>query len=139
MKFDKVLMNSAYLWAEMSKCERGQVGCVITKDNRILSTGYNGTISGADNCCEDLSNGKLVTKGIVLHAEQNALMFALREGISTKGATLYCTHAPCVMCAKLIAQAGIAEVVFHRQYRSTEGLELLASVNVTIRQIENII
>lgn len=137
MKFDRVLMNSAYLWSEMSACKRRQVGCVVAKDSRILSTGYNGTISDTDNCCEDQTNGKLVTKDTVLHAEQNALMFALKEGISTKDATLYCTDAPCVMCAKLIAQAGITEVVFHRQYHNTEGLSLLALANIKVRQLEN--
>ena len=137
MKFDEVLMSSAYLWSEMSACKRRQVGCVIAKDSRILSTGYNGTISGTANCCEDLVNDIPVTKGTVLHAEQNALMFALKEGISTKGATLYCTDAPCVMCSKLIAQAGITEVVFHRQYHNTEGLSLLALANIKVRQIKN--
>lgn len=129
-------MQSAYLWSEMSTCRRRQVGCVIAKDSRILSTGYNGTISGTDNCCEQLIDDILVTNDTVVHAEQNALMFALKEGVSTKDTTLYCTDAPCTMCAKLIAQAGIIEVVFHRPYHNTSGLDLLTHVGIKVRQIK---
>ena len=153
---DNVLMKTALLWAKESSCKRLKVGAVIAKDTRIISTGYNGTISGEDNCCEDSipclchvnSAGVMYTmpepdcnmcKGLgevtetketVLHAEQNALMFALRNGISTVGTTMYVTHAPCGDCAKLIAQAGIVKVVYNNLYRSTVGLELLEKVGV---------
>ena len=152
-KFDSALMDSAFIWANLSSCVRRQVGCVIAKDSRILATGYNGTISGTDNCCEYLwcttcsmdydqcscaeDCGQTVskTKDNVLHAEQNALMFALKHGISTRGATVYCTDAPCVMCAKLLTQAGIVKVFYNRKYRSTEGIDLLNSVGIKTQQL----
>ena len=152
-KFHGVLMDSAFLWANLSTCNRRQVGCVITKDARILATGYNGTISGMDNCCEykwctncdlEFDNcecvvylGDTKTKDTVLHAEQNALMFALKQGISTKNATLYCTDAPCVTCSKLIAQAGITKVYYNREYNDSNGINLLTSVGVEVKQLEN--
>ena len=131
-KFDDVLMDSAFLWSRLSTCNRRKVGCVIAKDSRILSTGYNGTLSGMDNCCEDTNNN---TKDSVLHAEQNALMFSLKNGICTQGATLYCTDAPCSTCAKLIAQSGIMKVFYSRDYRDTSGLDLLAQAGIITQKL----
>jgi len=178
-KFHDVLMDSAFLWADLSTCNRRKVGCVIAKDSRILATGYNGTISGMDNCCEEIDRitvqpcpkcegtrkteqivclksrnsentefctlckgtgtkkvTKFKTKDSVLHAEQNALMFALKNGISTNNTTLYCTDAPCVICAKLIAQAGITQVFYNRTYRDTKGIDLLLAAKVSVQQLE---
>ena len=158
---DNVILQTALLWANESKCSRLKVGAVIAKDTRIISTGYNGTIAGTDNTCEEVVQvecthcsglsvpaahrsrekchhcvkGKMhttVTLPSVLHAEQNALMFALRNGTSTVGATMYVTHSPCTDCAKLIAQAGITRVVYLNKYRSDDGVELLKSVGVVV-------
>ena len=157
-----VLMKTALLWAGNSSCSRLQVGAVIAKDTRIISTGYNGTISGMSNCCEDThtclcrtNNAGVVykeaeddcnickgygiistTKGEVLHAEQNALMFALRNGTSTVGASMYVTHSPCATCAKLIAQSGISHVYYAEAYRDPCGIDLLKRANITVQYLE---
>ena len=120
------MMATAEVWAKESKCERRKVGCVISKDSRIVSTGYNGNPSGMPNCCESDGN----TMETVLHAEQNALMFAAKEGISTKGCTLYVTLSPCLTCATLIIQAGITKVIYKEEYRDTKGIKLLNSMKV---------
>ena len=129
---DKTLLKTAFLFAEESYCNRLKVGAVIAKDTRIISTGYNGTISGMDNCCEDKDDR---TKRTVLHAEQNALMFALRNGTSTLGTTMYITHSPCEDCAKLIAQSGIAKVIYSEDYRDLNGVKFLQEANVKVEQL----
>ena len=106
MKWQLYYAEIANITANLSTANRLKVGCVITKDNRILSIGYNGTPSGWSNECEE--NGK--TKPEVLHAEANALMKLCRSTESSDGAALYVTHYPCIDCAKLIYQAGIKEV-----------------------------
>jgi len=103
--------------ALLSTAKKLQVGCVIVRDNRILSIGYNGTPSGWDNCCEE--NGK--TKPEVLHAEANALMKLCSSTESSLRATLFVTHTPCIECAKLIYQAGISQVYYINQYDATKG------------------
>ena len=113
--------------AKLSSAIKLQVGCVIVKDNRILSVGYNGTPSGWDNECEEVikwPNGDikfLTTKTEVLHAEANALMKLCQSTESSKGATLFVTHTPCIECAKLIYQAGISQVYYINQYDATKG------------------
>ena len=103
--------------ALLSSAKKLQVGCVIVRDNRILSIGYNGTPSGWDNCCEE--NGK--TKPEVLHAEANALMKLCSSTESSLRATLFVTHTPCIECAKLIYQAGISQVYYINEYTATKG------------------
>jgi len=103
--------------ALLSSAKKLQVGCVIVRDNRILSIGYNGTPSGWDNCCEE--NGK--TKPEVLHAEANALMKLCSSTESSLRATLFVTHTPCIECAKLIYQAGISQVYYINEYNATKG------------------
>ena len=101
--------------ALLSKAKKLQVGCVIVRDNRILSIGYNGTPSGWDNCCEE--NGK--TKPEVLHAEANAITKLAKSNESGDGASIFVTHSPCIECAKLIYQSGIATVYYKNNYRDT--------------------
>lgn len=103
--------------ALLSSAKKLQVGCVIVRDNRILSIGYNGTPSGWDNCCEE--DGK--TKPEVLHAEANALMKLCSSTESSLRATLFVTHTPCIECAKLIYQAGISQVYYINEYNATKG------------------
>lgn len=113
--------------AKLSSAIRLKVGCVIVKDNRILSIGYNGTPSGWDNECEteihhhELGLSSLVTKPEVLHAEANALMKLCKSTESSEGATLFVTHFPCIECAKLIYQAGISRVYYINEYNASKG------------------
>lgn len=126
-KFVKYFATIAEETAKLSSAIKLQVGCVIVKDNRILSVGYNGTPSGWDNECEEVikwPNGDikfLTTKPEVLHAEANALMKLCQSTESSKGATLFVTHTPCIECAKLIYQAGISQVYYINQYDATKG------------------
>lgn len=126
-KFIKYFAKIAEETAKLSSAIKLQVGCVIVKDNRILSVGYNGTPSGWDNECEEVikwPNGDikfLTTKPEVLHAEANALMKLCQSTESSEGATLFVTHTPCIECAKLIYQAGISQVYYINQYDATKG------------------
>lgn len=128
---NNLMMKVAWLFAEQSYCKRRQVGAVLVKDNRILATGYNGTIAGRSNDCEDGD----VTLQEVLHAEQNVIAFAARNGISMEGCTLYVTTNPCQDCAKMLVQSGIKEVIYEDIYRDLKGLELLTSNGVVLERI----
>lgn len=131
-RYDKVMLETAILFSNLSYCEKKKVGAVIAKDGRILATGYNGTVSGFDNQCEtyDSINDKLVTSPFVIHAEQNVLMFCAKHGIATDGTTMYITLSPCETCAKLIVQAGIKRVVFLELYKNTDGILFLQQAGV---------
>lgn len=125
-------LRMAHIWAENSYCKRRQVGALIVKDKMIISDGYNGTPSEFENICED-TNG--LTKPYVLHAEANAITKIARSSNNSDGATLYVTDAPCIECSKLIIQAGIKRVIFARQYRLTDGLELLKRAGIELINI----
>ncbi len=127
-------LRMARIWAENSYCQRRKVGALIVKDKMIISDGYNGTPSGFENICED-ENG--LTKPYVLHAEANAITKIARSGNNSDGATLYVTDAPCIECSKLIIQAGIRRVIYSRQYRLTDGLELLRRAHIEVVYIPN--
>lgn len=114
--------------SQESYCERLQVGCLIVKSGNIISFGYNGTPSGFPNVCE----ANNVTFEYVLHAESNAITKACKSPISTDGATMYCTHACCVHCAKLIIQSGITTFVYIEDYRDRSGLELLIAAGLDV-------
>lgn len=105
------------------------MGALIVKDRMIISDGYNGTPAGFENVCE---NELGQTKSYVLHAEANAITKVAKSNNSSEGATLYVTDAPCMECAKLIIQAGIKRVVYSKEYRNTEGLELLERAGIEI-------
>lgn len=124
-------MQTAINASKLSYCNRLKVGAVIVKANNILSFSYNGTPQGHPNQCEEC--GK--TKPEVLHAESNAILKCSREGLSTMGSTLYCTHSPCIECSKLIVQAGIKEVYYINHYRSKEGLDFLHKSNIFTNQL----
>ena len=129
---DKRYMRMAMIWAENSYCTRRQVGAIMVKDQRIISDGYNGTPSGFENICED-ENHK--TKPYVLHAEANAITKIARSGNNSDGATLYVTDSPCIECAKLIIQAGIKRVIYGREYRLTDGIDLLRRAGIEVEQV----
>ena len=124
-------MEAAGVYGNLSTATRLKVGCVIVKDKRIISIGYNGMPSGWDNNCEH--EGK--TKPEVLHAETNAIAKLARSSESGDGAELYCTHAPCMDCAKLIYQSGISMVYFSESYKSNAGVEFLKQSGVGVIRI----
>lgn len=128
-------MDCAERFAQLSSAKRAQVGAIIVKDNRIISIGYNGMPSGWDNCCEDENNK---SKPEVLHAETNAIAKVARSSESCKDATLFCTHEPCLDCAKLIYQSGISHVIYKNSYMSDKGsgLEFLEKSDCCIEQLE---
>ncbi|MCI6838980.1 MAG: dCMP deaminase family protein [Prevotella sp.] len=128
-KLDMRYLRMARIWAENSYCQRRQVGALVVKNKMIISDGYNGTPSGFENVCEDDDN---VTKPYVLHAEANAITKLARSSNNSDGATLYVTDAPCIECAKLIIQAGIKRVVFAKQYRLHDGIDLLERANIQV-------
>ena len=126
---DHRYLRMALIWAENSYCIRRQVGALIVKDKMIISDGFNGTPSGFENMCED-EDGNTIP--YVLHAEANAITKIARSGHNSDGATLYVTDEPCIECSKLIIQAGIRRVVYAREYRLHEGLDLLKRANVEV-------
>lgn len=136
IELDKRYLRMAKIWSENSYCKRRQVGALIVKNKMIISDGYNGTPSGFENVCEDENN---VTYPYVLHAEANAITKIARSNNNSEGATLYVTDSPCIECAKLIIQAGIKRVVYSRQYRLDDGIQLLkkAGIEVVFLEIEN--
>ena len=129
---DKRYLRMARIWAENSYCKRRQVGALIVKDKMIISDGYNGTPSGCENVCEDENN---VTKSYVLHAEANALTKIARSGNNSDGATMYVTDEPCIECAKLIIQSGICRVIYARDYRLHDGVELLKRAGIVVKHL----
>lgn len=138
MKYHNLYQSIARECAKMSHAKKLQVGAILVKDGRILSTGWNGMPSGWDNNCEDSvtemtgwcsahRDGEnpncticypLKTKPEVLHAEQNAILKLTQSTDSSSGATIYITHQPCISCAKLIYGAGIIEVIYENGYDS---------------------
>ena len=135
-------MQTAQTFAELSHARRLKVGCIIVKDDRIISIGYNGMPAGWDNNCEHemkWPNGEirfLQTKDEVLHAESNAIAKLARSVESGEGASLFVTHSPCIECAKLIYQSGIARLFFGTQYRDMAGVEFLKKSGVAVEQLQ---
>ena len=141
--WDEYFMEIAKLVATRSTCLRRKVGAVIVKDRHILCTGYNGTPKGITHC--DVT-GCLREKLKVppgerhelcrgLHAEQNALLQASLYGISLKDATLYCTNSPCIICAKMLINAGIKEIVVLEDYPDPMAVEMLKEAKIIIRKV----
>lgn len=121
-QYDQAYLKMAREWGQLSYCTRKKVGALIVKDNMIISDGYNGTVSGSENVCEN-ENGE--THWYVLHGEANAILKCAKQGVSCDGATLYLTMSPCKHCSKLILQAGIKRVVYPMYYRDSEGVPFL--------------
>ncbi len=132
---DQRYLGMARIWSLNSYCVRRQVGALMVKDKMIISDGYNGTPSGFENVCEEDGH----TKPYVLHAEANAITKIARTGNSSLGATMYITASPCIECAKLIIQAGIARVVYSEEYRMDDGIELLRRAGIKVDRVEETI
>jgi dCMP deaminase len=138
-KWIDAFMDTAERFAQLSSATRLKVGSVVVKDNRIISIGYNGTPAGWDNACEVLyctiaEEPILKTKPEVMHAEENAIVKLARDGESGLGSTLFCTHAPCVQCAKLIYGAGITNVYYRDSYKDTSGIDFLEKCNISVKK-----
>lgn len=163
---DKIYMQIAYQTAKLSYAERRKVGCIIVKDEQIVSFGYNGTPHGFENECEtfetvtiqasyketpdvvlDLEADGFIckdecctkkvytTKREVLHAESNAITKLAKSTMTSNGADLYTTTAPCFDCSKLIIQAGIKRVFFSEDYRDMSGIELLEKAGIEVNEV----
>lgn len=138
-------MGIARLVAERSTCTRRAVGAVLVKDRRILSTGYNGAPSNVQHCFDvgclreqmNVPSGERHELCRGIHAEQNAIIQAAYHGVSIKGATLYCTNLPCVICAKMIINAGIVYILYESGYADTLSKEMLAEANVELVKLES--
>ena len=137
-KFIDYYMKIAEVTACLSYAKRLQVGAVIVKDNQILATGYNGMPSGWENVCEHEHNGELTTKREVLHAETNAIAKVAQSTESSNGATLFCTHAPCIECAKLIYHSGIKTIYYRDNYRDDSGLKFLKLSGVNVHSFKKV-
>ena len=157
----KLFTKMAELVADQSTCCRMHVGAVLVKDNRVISIGFNGTPAGQEHCEDHFmqvyktefatqfptyeeyhasrtfydAHGKFSNEN-ELHAEQNAILFAAKNGISTVGSTLYVTVSPCIHCAKVIVAAGITRVFYKTLYdRSQEGIVFLQKNGIECRQL----
>lgn len=144
LSWDEYFLKIASVVAERATCLRHNIGAVIVKNKRILSTGYNGAVSGAIDCLKlgCIKNELGLESGIgaeicrAVHAEQNAIIQASLQGVSTEGATLYCTTIPCRMCAKMIVNAGIKEVITYSNYAGARGsIEFLKKSGVNFKKI----
>lgn len=140
MNWDKYLMSFAEAAAKRGSCDRKQVGAVITQDQRVVATGYNGSISGLPHCDDvghDMVDGHCVR---TIHAEMNALTQAAKFGTAVDGATIYTTASPCWACFRVLANAGIREFVYLEPYRYDDDRERIDAVagatGVVVRQLE---
>lgn len=144
--WDDYFMEITHVVAKRSTCTRRQVGAVIVLDKRILATGYNGAPKDLPHCAEvgclreklQVPSGERHELCRGLHAEQNAIIQAALHGSSIKGASIYCTHQPCVVCAKMIINAGIQEIIYEGEYPDPLSREMfeLAGVKVKLFSID---
>lgn len=136
--WDEYFMAITDQVGQRSTCTRRHIGAVIVKDKRILSTGYNGVPSGLAHCDEVgcLREQRGIPSGTQhelcrgIHAEQNAVIQAARHGTAIDGAMVYCTHQPCVLCAKILINAGITEIIYANAYPDALAAEMLAEAGV---------
>jgi len=139
-KLDDYFLQITEVVAKRSTCIRHDVGSVIVKDKHIISTGYNGAPKGTKHCyelgcirdIEAIPSGTMHEKCRAVHSEQNAIIQAGLHGISTEGGTIYCTHQPCIICAKMIINAGIVKIVYKKSYPDTHSLEILKEAGVEV-------
>lgn len=144
-KWDRRFMDMTELVATWSSCFKSdrQVGAIITKDKRILTTGYNGASAGIKSCKEKgecirqklgIESGTRHELCYAVHAEQNAIIQAAKLGVCVDGATLYCTHQPCAICAKMIINSGIKRVVFKQGYPDDFSMEMFREAGLEIEK-----
>ncbi|MCI5779047.1 MAG: dCMP deaminase family protein [Lentisphaeria bacterium] len=143
--WDRYFMDIAHVAASRSNCSRRQVAAVVVRDKQIISTGYNGTPRGVRNCSDggcprcnsDIPSGEGLGQCLCSHAEENAIVQAAYHGIMLKGSTLYTTYSPCLLCAKMIINAGIVEVVYDQRYSIDDvSMALLREAGVQVRSMQ---
>ena len=143
--FDDIYMELAVNLAKRSHCIKKHVGAVLTKDTRIISIGYNGPPAGTHNCdvefpSEGCARDSKGSCSLALHAEQNAILYAVKNNTSVEGSTLYVTLAPCLACARIIFSMGISKVVYlfsYAEYKgigSDEGVDFLVKFGVDVQR-----
>lgn len=140
--WDEYFMTIAADVATRATCVRRKVGALIVKDRRILSTGYNGVPTGITHCTPEtclrarnnIPSGERHELCRGLHAEQNAIIQAALHGVSVKGATLYCTNQPCIICAKMVINAGISLIVVKDGYADKLAADMLAEAGIRVVQ-----
>ncbi len=133
--WNKYFMALAEVVSTRSTCDRAHVGCVIVRDKIILSTGYNGSLPGADHCDtvgHDIVDGHCVR---TIHSEANAVAQAARNGVSLYNSTAYITHSPCLACFKLLASAGIKTIYYKNCYRMDKVLEYAKKSSITMVEL----
>ncbi|MFH1829979.1 MAG: deaminase [Pseudomonadota bacterium] len=144
--WDRYFMDIAKVVSLRGNCIKRKIAAVIVKDKRIISTGYNGTPRGIANCNEGGcprcnrfgASGENLDECVCSHAEENAIVQAAYHGVSIKGATLYTTYSPCLMCTKMIINSGIEEVVYDKDYSIAQTpLHLLSEAGIKARQLED--
>ena len=145
--WDDYFMDIAHVVKTRGNCLRRQVAAVVVKDQRIVSTGYNGTPRGVTNCyeggCErcasNTASGEGLSECICSHAEENAITHAAFHGIAMHGTTIYVTLSPCLTCAKMIINSGIAEVVYEDEYHfNAQTRELFEQAGIICRQMKRL-
>ena len=146
-KWDVRFMEMAHLISTWSSCfaPGRAIGAVIVKDKRIMTTGYNGAPAGLRTCRErqecmrrklGIASGTRAELCYAIHAEQNAIIQAANLGVSIDGATLYCTHQPCSVCAKMIINAGIRRVVYQEGYPDSFSLQIFEEAGIQLEKYE---
>ncbi len=138
--WNEYFMDIARLVARRSTCLRRKVGAVMVKEKNILATGYNGTPSGITHCAETgclreqlkVPSGERHELCRGLHAEQNAIIQAARHGVNISGATLYCTNSPCIICTKMLINAGIREVIYLDGYPDMLSMDMLREAGIKV-------
>lgn len=142
--WDEYFMKIAEATASRSNCCRRNVGAVIVKDNRIISTGYNGTPRGIKNCSDggcprcnsSASSGENLDQCLCSHAEENAIVQAAYHGVSVKDSSIYTTFSPCLICTKMIINAGIKEVIYKELYKFDDiAKRLFNETHIVIREV----
>lgn len=144
--WDEYFMEMAEVAQKRSTCTRRHVGAVIVKDNRIMATGYNGVPTGTQHCEErgclrdqlNVPSGQRHELCRGLHAEQNAIIQAAHLGQSIAGGSIYCTNQPCVICAKMIINAGLKRIVIKEGYPDELAVEMLTEAGLTIETLGEI-
>jgi dCMP deaminase len=144
ISWDEYFMQIAHLVAQRCTCLRREVGAVIVKNKRMLATGYNGAPSGMEHCLEigcmrdalKIPSGERHELCRGLHAEQNAIIQASLYGISVKDSTIYITNQPCIICAKMLINAGIREIVIAGQYPDKMAMDFLKEAGIQVRKFD---
>ncbi len=143
VSFDEYFMQLAHLIASRSTCLSRSVGAVIVRDNHIIATGYNGAPRGVSHCLDtgcirrehDIPSGERLDICKAVHAEQNAIIEAAYNGVSTKGASIYVTVTPCFTCAKMLVNAGIKEIIIDGDYPSPSSRSLFEEVGIKLKKL----